>query len=102
MVGDAMNPGEMNCRITLQQETKVTDNQGGFEAVFNGLASFPGNEVNGKGGKDAEASDGGQGEEAEPRQRRHAVEGGKIGGKEADDQSGSGQYHHGHNDSGGI
>ena len=29
-----MNPGEMNCRIKLQQETKVPDNQGGYEVAF--------------------------------------------------------------------
>ena len=34
MVGDAMNPGEMNCRITLQKETKVSDDQGGYEVTY--------------------------------------------------------------------
>lgn len=29
-----MNPGEMNCRITIQQETKVPDGQGGYGIVF--------------------------------------------------------------------
>ena len=29
-----MNPGELNCRITLQQETKVPDGQGGYATVY--------------------------------------------------------------------
>ncbi len=29
-----MNPGELNGRITLQQETKVPDGQGGYETVY--------------------------------------------------------------------
>ena len=34
MVGDGMNPGELNCRITLQKETKVPDDQGGYEVTY--------------------------------------------------------------------
>lgn len=29
-----MNPGELNCRIMLQQETKVPDGQGGYETIY--------------------------------------------------------------------
>ena len=29
-----MNPGEMNCRIALQQETKMPDGQGGYAIVY--------------------------------------------------------------------
>ncbi|CQR75065.1 Phage head-tail joining protein [Sporomusa ovata DSM 2662] len=29
-----MNPGELNCRITLLKETKVPDEQGGFETTY--------------------------------------------------------------------
>lgn len=29
-----MNPGELNCRITLQQETKVPDGQGGYATAY--------------------------------------------------------------------
>jgi len=29
-----MNPGELNCRITLQQETKLTDGQGGYATAY--------------------------------------------------------------------
>lgn len=29
-----MNPGELNCRITLLQETKVPDDQGGYRATY--------------------------------------------------------------------
>lgn len=29
-----MNPGELNCRITLQKEVKVPDGQGGYETTY--------------------------------------------------------------------
>jgi SPP1 family predicted phage head-tail adaptor len=29
-----MNPGELNCRITLKQEIKVPDGQGGYASVY--------------------------------------------------------------------
>ncbi|MDT8900271.1 phage head closure protein [Anaeroselena agilis] len=29
-----MNPGELNCRITLQRETKAPDGQGGYATVY--------------------------------------------------------------------
>ena len=29
-----MNPGELNCRITLLKETKVSDEQGGYETTY--------------------------------------------------------------------
>lgn len=29
-----MNPGEMNCRIILQEETKASDDQGGYEVTY--------------------------------------------------------------------
>ena len=34
MVDDAMNPGEMNCRITLLQEVKTEDGQGGYVTAY--------------------------------------------------------------------
>lgn len=73
---------------------------GADQARFNGPAPFPGNKVDGKGCKDTEASDGGQGKETEPGKRGHAVERNQIGGEEADDQPCSGQDHDGHDDTG--
>ena len=29
-----MNPGELNCRVTLLKETKVADGQGGYETAY--------------------------------------------------------------------
>lgn len=34
-----MNPGELNCRITLLQETKVADGQGGYATTHTPRAS---------------------------------------------------------------
>jgi len=29
-----MNPGELNCRVTLLREAKVPDEQGGYETIY--------------------------------------------------------------------
>lgn len=35
-----MNPGELNCRITLKQEIKVPDGQGGYAVTYMPRASL--------------------------------------------------------------
>lgn len=34
-----MNPGELNCRIILLQENKVSDEQGGYDSTYEARAS---------------------------------------------------------------